>query len=271
MSIEEQFGVQTPVPIVDEAEAGRASKVKKEIGKLIKMQNSSTFDIAELLHEAKTKNYFREWGFDNFTGYVKSLEMKAVKCYYLVNIVSNMKAAALAREEYEPVGIAKLRSIARLNPEGEFNGTPMPMVIRELTLKAPQMTAEEVQVEVETIMGKVGDESMVWLNIHLKRLSRENIIKPALELAKKHIGSTSTDADGVAQDATDGRALELICANFLADPNFALEPMEQVPMSAPEVEGEWEDDGEGGIQEMSPDVILPSDEVIEKLMSDEED
>lgn len=264
MSIEEQLGVKTPAPIVDEAEAGRSSKVKKEINKLIKVTNSSTFDIAELLHEAKTKNYFREWGFENFTGYVKSLEMKAVKCYYLVSIVVNMKAAALTREEYEPVGIAKLRAISRLDPEGEFNGTPMPMVIRELTLKAPQMSAEEVQVEVETIMGKVGDESMVWLNIHLKKLSRENIIKPALELAKKHIGSTSTNEEGIAQDATDGRALELICANFLADPNFSLEPQEQVPMSAPEAteDAEFPDLQIG-------DILLPSDEVIEKLMDDD--
>lgn len=270
MSIEEQLGVETPVPVVDEAEAGRASKVKKEINKLIKMTNSSTFDIAHLLHEAKTKKYFREWGFENFTGYVKSLDMKAVKCYYLVNIIINMNAAGLSREEFEPVGIAKLRAIARLDPEGEFNGTPMPLVIRELTLKAPQMSAEDVQVEVEIILGKVGDESMVWLNVHLKKLSRENIIKPALELAKKHIGSTSTDADGVAQDATDGRALELICANFLADPNFSLEPQGQVQMSAPEIAPEV-DDTEFVDDVTLTDILIPSDETIEKVMSDEEE
>lgn len=76
------------------------------------------------------------------------------------------------------------------------------------------------------------NDSMVWLNINLKKAARDNVICPALELAKKHIG-LALNADGESQDVTDGAALELICGNFLADPNFA-DPDEPQP-SAEEV------------------------------------
>ena len=97
----------------------------------------------------------------------------------------------------------------------------MPIIIRELTLKAPQMTPEEVVFEVETILGLTLDESLVWLNIKLKKLARENCVKPALALAKKHMPESQTkDAEGNFIDPSDGAALEMICANFLADPNY---------------------------------------------------
>lgn len=213
--------------IVGEAEAGRATQVRRTINKLISTANSSTFDLAELLFEAKSKNFYAGWGFESFSKYVKSLDFKVAKSYYLVRIVENMKAAALERAQYEPVGLAKLRIISRLKPDTEYNGTPVSMLIRELTLKATDMSLEEVQFEVDTILGLTEDESMVWLNIRCKKSAREDVIKPALALAKKHLGTKPADGvegeEGQQKDESDGRALEMICANFLADPNYAIE------------------------------------------------
>ncbi|SRR6266496_59274 len=207
--------------IVGEQEAGRATTVRRAINKLVAATNSTAFDLAELLYESKAKLYFTGWGFESFSKYAKSLNMKYTRSYYLVRIVENMKAAGLEREQYEPVGMTKLRTISRLKPETEFNGTPVSLLIRELTLKAEGMTPEEVQYEVDTIMGMTEDESMVWWNVKIKKLARENVIRPAVEKAKKHIGTNpSPDDEGVFIDASDGRALELIAANFLADPNF---------------------------------------------------
>lgn len=220
--------------IVGDIEAGRATTVRRAINKLVAVSNTSTFDLAELLYEAKSRNYFAGWGFESFSKYAKSLALKYTKSYYLVKIVENMKAAGLERVQYEPVGLTKLRIISRLKPDTEYKGTPVSLLIRELTLKAGQMSPEEVQYEVDTIMGLTEDESMVWVNIKCKKLARENVIKPAFEKAKKHLGTTpSPEEEGQNVDATDGRALEMICANFLADPNF--DTPEAPPVPEPEL------------------------------------
>jgi hypothetical protein len=221
MSMSElQIGAEMPA-IVGEIEAGRSAKVRREINKLVKGVSANTFDLAELLFETKSKNFYKDWGFDSFGKYAKSLEIKYSKCYYLVKIIRNMQAADLKREEYEPVGLTKLRTISRLDPEGEFNGVPMPMVIRTLTQKAATMTPEEVTIEVDTILGLVEDDSMVWLNVKIKKSARDNVIIPAMALAKKHSPESQTqDEDGNYHDMSDGAALEMIAANFLADPNY---------------------------------------------------
>jgi hypothetical protein len=47
------------------------------------------------------------------------------------------------------------------------------------------------------------------------------VVKPSFDKMKKHIGtSPSEEEEGQHVEAADGRVLELICANFLADPNY---------------------------------------------------
>lgn len=218
-----------PPAIVGDVDAGRAAKVKREIVKLVKGTNAATFDLALLLHEVKLKNFYSDWGYESFSKYAKDIDgLKYSKSYYLVSIISLMNAAGLTREQYEPVGITKLRILSVLNKEleKEFNGVPMPLVVNQLTLKAAQMSAEDIQYEVDTILGLTEDESMVWVNIHVKKLARENVIKPALALLKKYIGSIGPDEEGNYKDPSDGQALEFMAANTLADPNWNTEETE---------------------------------------------
>jgi hypothetical protein len=213
--------------IVGEVEAGRAAKIKREVNRLIKGVSSSSFDLADLLYEVKSKNFFSEWGFTSFSQYLKSLAeqgMKYSKGYYLYRVTENGVDSGLTRPEYEPVGLTKLRTITRLKSAGEFNGVPMPLVIRELTLKAVTMTPEEVEFEVDTILGMTEDESMVHINFVVKRSARENVIKPALALIKKHCPEAQlVDEDGKVTEMSDGAALEMMAANLLADPNYNTE------------------------------------------------
>ncbi len=210
--------------VVGDVEAGRAAKIKKEVNRLIKGVSSSSFDLADLLYEIKSKNFHNEWGYTSFSQYLKSLVehgMKYSKAYYLYRVTENGVSAGLKREEYEPVGLTKLRLISRLKPAGEFNGVPMPLIIRELTLKAVNMTPEEVQFEVDTIMGQTEDESMVWMNFKMKKLARENVVKPAIALIKKHCPESQlVDEDGNVTEMSDGAALEMMAANMLSDPNL---------------------------------------------------
>lgn len=264
MSIEEQLGVKEPTAIVEQAvDSKRAEQVKKQISKLIKAESTTVFDLAELLYEVKSKNYHRAWGFDTFSAYAKTLELKVSKSYYLVRIVENMNAAGLTREQYEPVGRGKLRVISRLDPSGEYNGQPMSQVIKELTLKAGQLSLEEVTLEVDSIQGKVQDNSMVWLNLHLVKSVRDNVVRPAIERAKKHAPQKEDpDEPGHYLDVSDGAAIELICANFLADPNFAEPEIEEL---TPTVATAKEN---GTFEPTMADILIPSDEVIEKLMGE---
>jgi hypothetical protein len=214
--------------VVGDAEAGRAASVKRAINKLISGVNTSTFDLAEKLYEVKTNQYFTAYGYESFSKFVKDLSgLKYSKGFYLTKIVSLMKGAALEREQYEPTGLTKLRVISKLSLEGEFNGVPMPLVVRELTLKAAAMDYEQVVEEVNKILGLTEDESMVWLNFSVKKSVRDLVILPAIELAIKHLPSSQTkDDEGNHIDPSKGVAMESICANFLADPNFNTEEAE---------------------------------------------
>jgi hypothetical protein len=214
-----------PPEVVGEAVAGQAAKVRTQIDTLIAGVNTSTFDLAELLHEAKSQQYYIAWGHDTFGQYAKSLDLKVSKSYYLVRIVENMQAAGLTREQYEPLGIAKLRVISKVDliEDGKpvmYNDLPMTDYIYELVrTMAKDMSLEDVTQVIEQLQGKTGDDTMVWLNISMKKAARDNVVLPAIEVAKLHLGTSGVDADGKAKDASDGRAVEVICADFMSDPN----------------------------------------------------
>ena len=141
-----------------------------------------------------------------------------------------MTAAGVPREDYEPVGIAKLRVISKLDmfdKEGkviEFEGLPMGDYVKEVTSKAKEMPLEDIEKVVAQLQGKTGDDEQVWLNISISKSARDNVVQPALELIKQHIGTVGKDADGNHKDASDGAALESMAAEYLSDPTHGYEP-----------------------------------------------
>jgi cell division GTPase FtsZ len=101
-----------------------------------------------------------------------------------------------------------------------YNDLPMTDYVYEMvTNLAMDMSLEDVQQAVDKLQGKTGDDAMVWLNISMKKAARDNVVLPAIEVAKLHLGTSGVDADGKAKDASDGRAVEVICADFMSDPN----------------------------------------------------
>src|ERR1019366_2752105 len=103
-----------PVAIVGDAVAGEAAATLKQVKSLIKVLSSNTFDLAEALHRVKQNKYYSP-KYLTFAEYVKDLDIKISRVYYLVKLVEVMNAVGVPREAYEPVGIAKLRSICRLD------------------------------------------------------------------------------------------------------------------------------------------------------------
>jgi hypothetical protein len=212
-------GLMTPPAIVGEVEAGQGAKTRKQLQNLIKSINSSTFDVMDLLYEIKTKKYYLP-KYESFIEYAKTLNMKVAKAYYLVRIRENMHLASISREKYEPVGIAKLRVIASIDLIDSENRVKTDAVakVNELVDAAGVTDAGDLKVSVDTFNGHVGEEAFEWLNIKIKK-SAKAVVRQALDLIKAQLGSTGTDADGVAKDASDGRALEMLAADFIADPN----------------------------------------------------
>jgi hypothetical protein len=151
-----------------------------------------------------------------------------------------------------------LRVISKLSLEGEFDGVPMPMVIREITLKAKDMSYEEVVAAVDKILGLTEDESMVWVNLHVKKSVRDLVIIPAFNLAIKHMPeSQKIDDEGNAVDPGKGAACEVICANFLADPNYNQEEQpdtkaKAIVADADDADAASVEAGEGMIDEDQP-------------------
>jgi hypothetical protein len=204
--------------IVGEAVAGQAKQVLKQVNDLIANVNTSTFDLMDLLHSVK-KNAYYSPEFDSFVEYTKSLDLKSSRSYYLVKIKEAMVAADIPRTEYEKVGTSKLRIIARIN----LKESGAVEKIKTLMADAVNMGEKQVEQEVAAAQGLTGDDAMVWINIRLKKAARDEVVRSALDLAKKQIGSVGVDADGNAIDASDGSALESICGDFLSDPNNQFE------------------------------------------------
>lgn len=211
------------IVIVGEAVSGERAEVQKALKKCIKLLNTSTFDIAELLFKTKSKHLYTE---PTFADFVKTLDIKPRRAQYLETLAEVMSAANITRAEYEPIGVTKLRVITRLDPAATYTNPDTnvaePMVdyivgLVELATQHPEKTADDLEQSVRVLMGETGDNDMTWLNIRLLRLTKENIVDKAFEKAAINIGSVATDAEGVEQDASDGRKLEIICAEYLTD------------------------------------------------------
>ena len=217
-----------PVAIVGEAIAGEAAATLADVKKLVKGLSVNTFDLAEKLHKVKAKKFYAP-KFNTFGEYAKTLDLKLSKAYYLTKLVEVMTACAIPREVYEPVGIAKLRIVCRVDtvnqdgtPKMYDLGTGLPVtgveVVQAIMKHAEAQAPDELEQFVRKVNGQVGENAPVWYNISMTEGQKAKW-EEAVALAKLNIGSVSKDADGNFKDASDGSAAEVIAVNYINDPN----------------------------------------------------
>ena len=215
--------------IVGAVESGERAEVQKAIKRLVKQVNTNLFDIAELLFRAKSRHLYTE---PTFIEFAQKMGLKKRKAQYLERIAEIMDGAGIQREEYEPLGIAKLRVITRLSAVNEDGTQAMytnpvtqeshPMVDYIVGITEQAMGGrdiKDIEKDVRVLKGEVGENDMVWRNFRLPRTVDENIIAPALEKAAINIGTVRTDSEGMAEEVKDWRKLEVVCVEYLNDAN----------------------------------------------------
>lgn len=215
------MGTVTPITVVGDLIPGESKKVRKELEGLIKNLNKNTFDVGRLLHTIKSNGYYD--GYTTFQEYIKTLDIKPRKAQYLRRIAEVMEFCGIAPEMYEPVGIGKLREITSLDYQGDWTdpeGTThlIAAFILDMVNKGQDMTLEEIKAHVRVLRGLTPDEEIVGRHFYFSRLVAEQVVDPAIDLARKQIGSTHKDDEGVSQDASDGACLEIVSVSFLNDP-----------------------------------------------------
>lgn len=222
----------TKAVIAGEVVAGQAKKIRKETEQLIKSLETNQFDIGEKLATIKQNGWYTEWGFTTFLEYVKSTGLKDSKARYLPEIAEKMRIAGISREQYEKVGIAKLRAIASLDPNETWTDpktgveTPLVNFISGLTLKCisdgDSFKLEELKKSIRTLKGFVGEKDLVFRTLAFMRTVIENVWDPAIALAKNHLGTGPKDEEGLSPEASDSAAAEVLAISFLNDPSNAV-------------------------------------------------
>ena len=219
------------IVIVGEQVAGRAARVRKMLKDYSTDVKTSTFDLADLLHEAQENNYPTAWGFTSLPDYAdKELGLKPRKAQYLARITKVCLTVGLKRIQYESAGISKLREICTLDPEGTYwNVTdhvsePLDDHIVRLILDSDKMNVDQVKLEVARLKGQVGKDRRVLRSYSTDITTWTNVIDVAIEKARKFLGSKGRDDEGNAKDYSEGECYECICAAFNADPNYDEDP-----------------------------------------------
>ena len=226
-----------PYAIHGEAIAGQQAKsiaLRKRILLLSTDLDKHTFDLAEAFFEAQESGCYLEWGFDSLADYaVTELGMKHRRAQYLARIVRVCRECGIARKDYEPVGITKLRDITTLNPGDSYynadekKSEPMVDHIVRLIAEAPENTTKEVELEVARLKGQTGENAMVTRAYKVTLSCWENVIVPCYESIRKRLGSAGRDGTGAAKEYTDGNVVEALCAEYNADPRNFMEEMDE--------------------------------------------
>jgi hypothetical protein len=89
------------------------------------------------------------------------------------------------------------------------------------------MTLDEIKSHVRVLKGIPPDQEMIGRHFYMPRQTAELVVDPAIDLARKQIGSTFKDDEGISQDASDGACLEVVAVSFMLDPANAVLAHEQ--------------------------------------------
>ena len=212
----------TNTVLVGEAIAGATAQVRQRLEELVRSTNRAAFDIGELAHQVKKSGDYA--GHTTFADYAKTLDIKPQRLRYLRQIAEVFEKVGIPRSRYELLGLSKCRAIASLEPDATWQNpqTGEQVLVRdfipELVEQGADMTLEKIQENVRVLKGLTGERDLVWLNLPFMRSVIENVINPTLELTRRNIGSVAKDDEGISQDASASKCVEVWAVEYSNDP-----------------------------------------------------
>ncbi len=192
----------------------RAHQVKAELEALVSTTEDATFNLADLLLEAKENSYHQTFGFARFNDWIEltpSFDISARQAAYLVNMADKALRLEVSRETMKLVKIGKLKEIFSLDPNVHKDEM---LALLEI---APALSMKELQYKVAALKTEEGQEVMLHMTLKYPESARETI-DLALEKARRMIG-TSKDSNGDQVEPSNGKCVTSICADFIAGPD----------------------------------------------------
>lgn len=221
-------------PAIVRRDTEQGEQVLERLQAIVKQQQLSTFEVAELLYTVDRNDLWAIKGHESLDDWAAKtdLDIGIREIRYLISVHKKSTAMSIPKNQLVAAKISKLKIIFQLDPTAEVVDTQtgevesMDEIIRLLIKEAPHKTLKEIKQIVQDLLnkGKEEDEQITWLNLCILR-SAKHVVEDALELARVNAGSSYTADGQTTKEMLDSRALELICADYLSDPNNRLEEL----------------------------------------------
>lgn len=194
-----------------------AEAIKKKMDGLRSNLTDSMIDLAEVLHEVKKEALYFHWGYTRFDEWVEKgseLDITRRTAYYCVAIIEKSRKLGISKAVLKSTKMSKLREIFSLD-EGKHGEE-----IKKLIIDAPTLSVTDIKNKVQKI--EAGDdhlENFTFITLKIPESGKNNSFDPAIELARRLYGDVPNKYTGEIGDISISYAVELICANYIQDPN----------------------------------------------------
>jgi hypothetical protein len=184
------------------SKTARHEVVRKEIVEAEKLIETNYIALAKLLYEAYHKEFYLEWGYEDFREFCDAeLSTAYRKSMYLVDIWGKIKELSLPAAKVAKLGWTKMKDIAAVINEKNA---------KEWLAKAEKMTTRELTDAVKVVRKADPDSKdsvpMVTTMTFKMGEAEANVITQAVEEAKKLVDSSNPTL-----------ALEMICQDWMAE------------------------------------------------------
>lgn len=204
---------KTPQQILDSLSSILSGK------KLDELTLAKMLDVGDLLVECKDRKCYAILGYDSYERYqLETLGVQARVTQYLTRISReckrlNISRAALLKCKFSCLKI--IFSTASVTDEQKV----------QLVARAPKWTFTHCRDEVNKLNPQKAtygesDDLFAWFNIKVLRDNRTEVIEPAFEKMRKQCGD-AFNSFGTRIEVSNGKILELMCAEKLAEPDEA--------------------------------------------------
>jgi hypothetical protein len=196
----------------------RAKTVRVQIESLKNNLAEGRWELAALLSEARLKAFHHSWGFSDFDEYIdqSNFDVGSREARYLIRANDVSLQLGISRDQLKRVAVSKVKEIFSLEADSHAE------TIKLLLDEAVDLSLEEVRQRVRELKGTDPETELTWLNLQMLRRAKEEVVLPALAKVKLEFGPTMGD-----EEISDGRALEMLCADKLAEPDVTLQELQE--------------------------------------------